>query len=45
MYIAPESKVLYALANVAATSTATEPVDTKDPFASIDDLPPDVFEE
>ena len=28
MYVAPESKVLMALANVAATSTETEPAGT-----------------
>lgn len=38
MYVAPESKVLYALANVAATSGEPE---TSDPNA----LPPDDFEE
>ncbi len=29
MYVAPESKVLLALANVAATSTETEPAPTE----------------
>lgn len=31
MYVAPESKVLLALANVAATSTGEAPVETTDP--------------
>ena len=31
MYVAPESKVLFALANVAATSAGAEPVVTFDP--------------
>lgn len=39
MYVAPESKVLYALANVAATSV--EETVTNDPNA----LPPQDFEE
>lgn len=31
MYTAPESKVLFALANVAATSATAKPSKTKDP--------------
>ena len=31
MYVAPESKVLFALANVAATSPETTPTGTDDP--------------
>lgn len=38
MYVAPESKILLALANIAATST--EPTSTYDP----DLLPPEVWD-
>jgi len=41
MYVAPESKVLYALANVAATSGETNAPIVDDPNA----LPPQDFEE
>ena len=41
MYVAPESKVMMAMANVVSTSGETQPVVTDDPNA----LPPIEFEE